>query len=79
MNFKLRKKYTERAENHFKRYRNILTKLKKKAFNSYYAEKSAAAKNDIGKTWQIINEIIQRVGWGNIYIFNFLDVFISIL
>ena len=29
LNYKLRKKYTEKAEKHFKRYRNILTKLKK--------------------------------------------------
>ena len=60
LNFKLRKKYTEKAERYFRRYRNILTKVKKKAFHSYYAEKAAAAKNDIGKTWQVINEIIRR-------------------
>ena len=60
LNYKLRKKYTEKAEKHFKRYRNILTKLKKKAFNTYYAEKAAAAKNNVSKTWAIINEVIKR-------------------
>ena len=57
---KLRKHCTENAENHFKRFRNILTKLKKKSFNLYYAEKCAASKTNISKTWKIINEIIKR-------------------
>ena len=60
LSFKLRKKFTLKAETHFKRYRNILTKLKKKAFNAYYAEKAAASKNNVGKTWAIINEIAKR-------------------
>ena len=60
LNFKLRKKYTEKAEKYFKRYRNILTKLKKRAFNLYYAEKAAASRNNISKTWLIINEITKR-------------------
>ena len=60
LHFKLRKKYTERTERYFKRNRNLLTKLKKKAFNLYYAEKAAAAKNDISKTWSLINEMIKH-------------------
>ena len=41
---KLKKRYTEDAEIYFKRYRNILTKLKFKAFNKYYSDKAALAK-----------------------------------
>ena len=63
---KLRKCYSESAEKYFKRYRNILTKLKHRAFNSFYAEKAAASKNNISKTWKIINDIIRRKkGRGN--------------
>ena len=54
------KSYSEDSEKHFKRYRNILTKLKKIAFNLFYAEKAAASKNNISKTWKIISEIIRR-------------------
>ena len=60
LRFKLSKSYSEDSEKHFKRYRNILTKLKKSAFNLFYAEKAAASKNNISKTWKIISEIIRR-------------------
>ena len=57
---RFRKRYSETSEKHFKKYRNILTKLKNKAFNLFYAEKAAASKSNISKTWKIINEIIKR-------------------
>ena len=57
---KLKNKYSVEAEKYFKRYRNILTKLKTKAFNNYYTEKAAAARDNISKSWTIINEITKR-------------------
>ena len=60
LRFKLKNKYSEEAETFFKRYRNILTKLKYKAFNMYYTEKAAAARNNISKSWAIVNEIMKR-------------------
>ena len=57
---KLKNKYSEEAEKYFKRYRNVLTKLKFKAFNKYYTEKAASARNNISKSWAIVNEITKR-------------------
>ena len=60
LRYKLKNKYTESAEIYFKRYRNMLTKLKIKAFNMYYGEKAALARNNISKSWAIIDEITKR-------------------
>ena len=57
---KLKKRYTEDGEIYFKRYRNILTKLKFKAFNKYYSDKAALAQKNISKSWAIVNEIAKR-------------------
>ena len=45
---KLKKKYSEDAEKYFKRCRNILTKLKYKAFNKYYSDKAMLAQKISG-------------------------------
>ena len=58
--YKLKNKFSVEADAYFRKYRNILTKIKNKAYNSYYREKAAAAKNNISKTWTIINEITKR-------------------
>ena len=57
---KLKNEYSEEAEKYFKRYRNVLTKLKFKAFKKYYTEKAASARNNISKSWAIVNEITKR-------------------
>ena len=60
LRYKMKNKYSEEGEKHFKRYRNILTKIKFKAFNMYYSEKAAAARNNISKSWAIVDEITKR-------------------
>ena len=49
-------KYTE----DYKRYRNILTRTKKKAHDDYYREKLAEYGHNKSKTWRLINEISKR-------------------
>ena len=46
--------------NAYKSYRNILTKLLKSARKSYYANKFTSSHGDSDKTWQIINEVINK-------------------
>ena len=60
LRYKLKNKYSEESEKYFKTYRNILTNLKTKAFNMYYTEKAAAARNNISKSWAIVDEITKR-------------------
>ena len=57
---KLKSKYSEEAEKFFKKYRNLLTKLKSKAFNIYFKEKAIEARNNISKSWGIVNQITKR-------------------
>ena len=44
----------------FIRYRNIFNKLKKACKQTYYSQKLSLYKNDIKKTWKILNEVIGK-------------------
>ena len=50
----------EEATNRYKKYRNLLTRVKTLAFNKYHAEKIDENKNDKRKVWNTINDIIRR-------------------
>ena len=44
----------------YSQYRNILTKLLRKAKDTYYIEKFILYGHDKAKTWQLVNEIANR-------------------
>jgi len=44
----------------YKKYRNILTRTKAKAYESYYYQKVQEYGQDKAKTWRLINEIARR-------------------
>lgn len=44
----------------YKKYRNLLSRLKNKAKNIYYANLASRFGNDKSKTWRLINEITNR-------------------
>ena len=44
----------------YKRYRNLLTRTKSKAYENYYREKLIEYGQDKSKTWRLINEISKR-------------------
>ena len=44
----------------YKNISNLLSKMKKKAYELYYREKIAKCGNDKAKTWRLINEITKR-------------------
>lgn len=48
------------AEKKYKKYKNKLTSLIRAAEKLYYQEKLSLHKNDLKKTWSILNEITQR-------------------
>ena len=59
--FKLTKKSNEIAIiEKYKIYRSLLTRLKTKAKNSYYAELAISYGNDRSKIWRLVNEITKR-------------------
>ena len=59
--FKLTKKSNEiEIIEKYRVYRSLLTRLKIKAKNSYYAELAISYGNDKSKIWRLINEITKR-------------------
>ena len=59
--FKLSKrKNSERITAEYKKYRNLLTGLKRRAYESYYRQKLAQCGQDKSKIWRLINEIAKR-------------------
>ena len=46
--------------NKYSQYRNLLTKLKRKAEANYYAQKFDSYGQNKSKTWQLVNEIAKR-------------------
>ena len=59
--FQLLKKTSDLAANQkYKDYRSLLTRLKIKAKNKYYYELAVSYGNDKSKTWRLINEIMNR-------------------
>ena len=73
LRYKLKNKCSEEVEKYYKRYRNILAILKTKAFNMYYAEKAARARNNVSKSWAIVDEITKRKKVRNMKISSIYD------
>ena len=72
--FKLTKKSNEIAIiEKYKIYRSLLTRLKTKAKNSYYAELAISYGNDKSKIWRLVNEITKRKKINNHSIKSLLD------
>ena len=58
--FKKLRKRTIAAENVYKRHRNLLNRMIKKAKSDYYKEKLEASGNNSKKIWIVINEILAK-------------------
>jgi hypothetical protein len=53
---------TSQNEINYKQYRNNLSSLLRTAKRLHYEEKLSLAKTNVKKTWQVLNEILQRRG-----------------
>ena len=72
--FKLAKKSNEtEIIEKYRVYRSLLTRLKTKAKNSYYAELAISYGNDKSKIWRLVNEITKRKKINNHSIKSLLD------
>ena len=47
-------------ENKYKRYRNKVTKLVRKAKKKYYCKTFRESKNDVKQTWNVINSVLRK-------------------
>ena len=54
------KEKNEEAEKRYKKYRNLLTRIKTLAFNLYHTKKIDENKNDKRKVWNTLDEIMRR-------------------
>ena len=51
---------TECAQQKYKKYRNKLSLILRKAEKAYYKNKLNESKNDVKRTWSVINEVIKK-------------------
>ena len=53
-------KYRTESEQKYKKYKNKLTHIHRSAERQYYSDKLYQYKNDLKKTWNVLNEITKR-------------------
>lgn len=50
----------QQLHNHYKKFRNKLTRIKEKSKQNYYSEQLQNSKGDSRKTWNVINNVLRK-------------------
>ena len=64
---------TEETERAYKKYKNLLNRVKKQSFNNYFGQNITKNKNDKRKVWRSLNEIANKKKSANSEIHSLVD------